>query len=114
MRALESRSEVCAEDRVGGAPTAASPLGSALGQDSSLEETRQAAMGRHEGAKERPSRPFGEIKTEHVDKSALTIAEPRRYPSKSIPGEAQACSYVTKAIRSPPSRFSKPRAPAEK
>jgi hypothetical protein len=81
MLALESRPEASAEDQVGSPPTAVSPLGSAVGRDSSLDETRQAAM-RHRGCKQRRSRAVAEIKTERIDKSALTIAEPRRYRNK--------------------------------
>jgi hypothetical protein len=77
---LESRPEVSAEDQVVGPTRSASPLGSAVVQDSSSEETRQAAMGR--GARQRRSRASTEIKAEHVDKSALTIGEPKRYRNK--------------------------------
>jgi len=82
MQVLQSRPEASTEDQVIGSPRAASPLGSAVVQDPSLVETRKAAMGGHKGGKQRRSRAFAEIKTEHVDKSSLTIAEPRRYRNK--------------------------------
>jgi hypothetical protein len=82
MQALQSRPEATTEDQVIDSPRAASPLGSAVVQDPSLVETRKAAMGGHKGGKQRRSRAFAEVKTEHVDKSALTIAEPRRYRNK--------------------------------
>src|SRR6266404_6071136 len=52
MQVLESRPEASAEDQFIGSPRAASPLGSAVVQDPSLEETRQAATGRHKGSKQ--------------------------------------------------------------
>jgi len=82
MQLLESRSEASAEDQVVGPPRAASPLGSAVVQDSSSEEMRKAAMGRHKGRRQRRSQASTELKAEHVDKSALTIGEPRRYRNK--------------------------------
>jgi hypothetical protein len=82
MQVLQSGPEASAEDQVVGPPRAASPPGSAAVQDPSLVETRQAAMERHKGGKQRRSRASAEIKAEHVDKSALTIAEPRRYRNK--------------------------------
>src|SRR5262249_33696973 len=59
-----------------------SPNGSAVVQRPSVEETRRVAAGRHKGGQQRRSRAVGELKAEHVDKSALTIAEPRRYRNK--------------------------------
>jgi hypothetical protein len=82
MQVLESRPEASTADQVVGQSGAASPLGSAFVQDPSSEETRQAAMGRHKGGKRRRSRADGELKAEHVDKSALTIGEPKRYRNK--------------------------------
>jgi len=82
MQVLELRPEASAEDQVVGLPRAASPLGSAVVQDSSQEEMRKAAMGRPKGGQRRRSRTDGELKAEHVDKSALTIGEPRRYRNK--------------------------------
>jgi hypothetical protein len=82
MQVLESRADASTEDQVIGSPMAASPLGSAVVQDPSLVETRQAAMRRQKAAQQRRSQAFDEIKTEHVDKSMLTIAEPRRYRNK--------------------------------
>jgi hypothetical protein len=82
MQVLESRSEASAEDQVVGPPRAASPLGSAVVQGPSSEEMRKAAMGRHKGGRQRRSPASIELKAEHVDKSALTIGEPRRYRNK--------------------------------
>src|SRR5216684_4313938 len=82
MQVLELRPEASAEDRVVGPPRAASQLGSAVVQDSSSEEMRKAAMGRRKGGRQRRSQASLELKAEHVDKSALTIGEPRRYRNK--------------------------------
>jgi hypothetical protein len=82
MQVLESGREASAEDQVVGSPGIASLPGSAIVQDPSLEETRQAATGRHKGSLLRRSRASDEVKAEHIDKSALTIAEPRRYRNK--------------------------------
>jgi hypothetical protein len=82
MQVLQSGPEASAEDQVVGPPTAASPLGSSVVQDPSSEEARQAVMGRHKDGQRRRSRAFDELKAEPVDKSALTIAEPRRYRNK--------------------------------
>jgi len=82
MQVLESGREASAEDQVVGSPGIASLPGSAIVQDPSLEETQQAAVGRHKGSQRRRSRASDEVKAEHIDKSALTIAEPRRYRNK--------------------------------
>src|SRR5258706_14804955 len=82
MQVLQSRPEASTEGQAVGPATAGSPLGSAVVEDPSLIETRKAAVGGHKGGKQRRSRAFAEIKTERVDKSALTIAEPRRYRNK--------------------------------
>jgi hypothetical protein len=82
MHVLQSGPDASTEDQVIGSPMAASPLGSAVVQDPSLQETPQAAMQRQKGAKQRRSRAFDEIKTEHDDKSMLMITEPRRYRNK--------------------------------
>jgi hypothetical protein len=79
IQALESRPDASAEDRVVDPPGTASPLRSAAVQDPSLEETRSAAR---EPRQQRRSRTSAELKAERVDKSALTIAEPRRYRNK--------------------------------
>jgi hypothetical protein len=81
MQVLESRPEASAVDHVVGPPRAASPLGSTVVQDSS-SEIRKAAMGRHKGGRQRRSQASIELKADHVDKSALTIGEPRRYRNK--------------------------------
>jgi hypothetical protein len=81
IQVLQSGPEASAEDQVG-PPSAASPLGSAVVRDPSSEETRQAVVGRHKGRQRRRSRADGELKAEHVDKSALTIGGPKRYRNK--------------------------------
>ena len=81
MQVLEAGREASAEDQVVGSPTA-SPPGSAIVQDPSLEETQQAAVGRHKGSQRRRSRASDEVKAERIDKSVLTIAEPRRYRNR--------------------------------
>ncbi len=47
-----------------------------------LEEKRLAALGRHKGSHQRRSPASAELKAEHIDKSVLTITEPRRYRNK--------------------------------
>jgi hypothetical protein len=82
MQVLESRPEASAEDHVVGPPRTASSLGSAVVQDSSSEEMQMAAMGRGKGGRQRRSQASIELEADHVDKSALTIGEPRRYRNK--------------------------------
>ncbi len=82
MQILESGPEASAEDQVVGPPRVASSLGSVASPDHSAEETRPAALGPRKGSRQRRSRAPAELKAEHVDKSALTIAEPRRYRSR--------------------------------
>src|SRR5262249_48142743 len=78
----ESRPDAFAEDRVVDPPGTESPLRSAAVQDPSLEETRSAAREPRKGSQQRRSRTSAELKAERVDKSTLTIAEPRRYRNK--------------------------------
>jgi hypothetical protein len=82
MQVLESGPEASAQDQVVGPRGTESSLKSAVTSDPSFEETRQAAMGPHKGGQQRRVRASAELKAEHVDKSALTIAEPRRYHNK--------------------------------
>jgi hypothetical protein len=82
MQMLESCPEASTEDHVVGPSRTASPLGLAVAQDPSLEETRRATLGPHKGGRQRRSRASAELKAEHVDKSTLTIAEPKRYRNK--------------------------------
>jgi hypothetical protein len=77
MQVLESHPEASAEDLAG-----PRPLESSVVRDPSLEETRQAALARHKGDQQRRLRTSTALKAEHVDKSALTITEPRRYRNK--------------------------------
>ena len=82
MHVLEPRPEASGQDQVVGPPRIASPLGLAVAQDPSLEETRCTSVGPHKAGRQRRSRASAELKAEHVDKSALKIAEPRRYRDK--------------------------------
>src|SRR5258708_29899389 len=77
MQVLESGREASAEDQVVGSPGIASLPGSAIVQDPSLEETRQAATGRHKGSQRRRSRAACELKAAHAVTSARTITQPR-------------------------------------
>jgi hypothetical protein len=43
---------------------------------------RKAAVGRRKGGRQRRSQASIELEADHVDKSALTIGEPRRYRNK--------------------------------
>jgi len=82
MQVLESHPEASAKDQVVGPPGGASPPGSAVIRNPSLEETRQAAIGHPKDGQQQRSQAVGKLKVEPVDKSALTIAEPRRYRDK--------------------------------
>jgi ERF superfamily len=79
MQAPESRPDASAERLAVCPPGTASTLESAVAQDPSLEEKQPAALGHHKGSQQRRSRASAVLKAEHVDKSALTIAESRRY-----------------------------------
>ena len=70
-------------------------------------------MGRHKGGQQRRSRASAELKAGHVDKSALTIAEPRRYRNKEhLRFVAQQACLVCGRKPSDPHhlRFMQPRA----
>jgi hypothetical protein len=113
MQVLESGLEASAADQVVGQSGVASPLGSAVVQNPSSEETRQAVVGRRKGRQPRRSRADGEFKAEHVDKSALTIGEPRRYRNKEhLRFVAQKACLVCGRMPSDPHhlRFMQPRA----
>src|SRR6266446_9755503 len=71
MQVLESHPEASSDNQVISPPRAGSTNGSAVVQDPSLEETRQAADVRHKGGRQRRSGASTELKAEHVDKSAL-------------------------------------------
>jgi hypothetical protein len=113
MQVLESCPEASAEGQIVGPPRAASRLKSAVTPDPGLEETRPAAMGPHKGGRQRRSRASAELKAEHVDKSALTIAEPKRYRNKEhLRFVAQQACLVCGRKPSDPHhlRFMQPRA----
>src|SRR5262249_48944934 len=78
MQVLESDPEASSEDEVVGPPRAASRLRSPVVQDPSSEVTRPAALARRKSGQQQRSQAFAELKPERVDKSSLTIAEPRR------------------------------------
>jgi hypothetical protein len=112
MQVLESHPEASAEGQIVGPPRAASRLKSAVTPDPTLEETRPAALGPHKGGRRR-SRASAELKAEHVDKSALTIAEPKRYRDKEhLRFVAQQACLVCGRKPSDPHhlRFMQPRA----
>jgi hypothetical protein len=78
MQVLETDLEASAQNQAVGLPQTASLLGSAVTSAPSLEDTQGAAIGH----KERRLPADAELRAEHVDKSALTISEPRRYRNK--------------------------------
>ena len=113
MQALESGPDASAEHLVAGPPGTASPLGSAVAESLSSEKTRSAVLGRQKGRNQRRSRASTELKTAHVDKSALTITEPRRYRNKEhLRFVAQQACLVCGRKPSDPHhlRFMQPRA----
>ena len=113
MQVLESRPDASAEDLAAGPPGTASPLGSAVAESLSLEKTRSAVLGRPKGTNQRRSRAPAEPKAAHVDKSALTITEPRRYRNKEhLRFVAQQACLVCGRKPSDPHhlRFAQPRA----
>jgi hypothetical protein len=78
-----------------------------------LEETRSTAQGRHKTGQQRRSRASAERKAEYVDKSALTITEPRRYRNQEhLRFVAQQACLVCGRKPSDPHhlRFMQPRA----
>jgi hypothetical protein len=81
MQVLERSPDRSADDLVAASPGTASPLGSAVAEIPSSEETRSAGLQLQKGRKQR-SRTSKGFKAERVDKSTLTIAEPRRYRNK--------------------------------
>ena len=82
MQVLESRPEASAEDLVVGPSGITSPLGSGVAELRSLEQLQSVAPGRQKSWQQRRSPISREVKAERVDKSALTITEPRRYRNK--------------------------------
>jgi hypothetical protein len=81
MQVLERSPDRSADDLVAAPPGTASPLGSAVAEIPSAEETRSAGLQPQKGRKQR-SRTSEEFEAERIDKSTLTIAEPRRYRNK--------------------------------
>jgi hypothetical protein len=82
MLVLRRSPEPPAEDLVAAPSGTTPPVGSAIAELSSSRESQSAAPGDQKSRQGRQSRTSGELKVERVDKSALTIAEPRRYRSK--------------------------------
>jgi hypothetical protein len=113
MQVLESRPDASAEYLAAGQSGTASSLGSVVVQDPSLEETRPTALRPQKGRRQRRSRTSGELKAEHVDKSVLTLTEPRRYRNKEhLRFVAQQACLVCGRKPSDPHhlRFMQPRA----
>ena len=79
MQLLERSPDRPADDLVA-APPATAPFGSAVAEIPSAGEVRPAESQPQKGRKR--SRTSKEFTAERVDKSALTIAEPRRYRNK--------------------------------
>jgi hypothetical protein len=82
-----------------------------------LEEKRPATLAHCKGSKQRRSRPSAGFKAEQVDKSALTIPEPRRYRKKEhLRFVAQQACLVCGRKPSDPHhlRFMQPRALSRK
>jgi ERF superfamily len=82
MQVLESGQDASAEHLVAGPPGTASPLRSAVAENLSLEKTRSAVLRPQKGGQHRRSRTSAALKAENVDKSALTLTEPRRYRNR--------------------------------
>ena len=113
MQVLESRPDASAEYLAAGPPGTASSLGSVVAQAPSLEETRPTALSRHKGGRQRRSRTAAALKGERIDKSALTITEPRRYRNQEhLRFVAQQACLVCGRKPSDPHhlRFTQPRA----
>jgi len=113
MQVLESRPDASAEYLAAGPPGTASSLGSVVAQAPSLEETRPTALSRHKGGRQRRSRTAAALQGERIDKSALTITEPRRYRNQEhLRFVAQQACLVCGRKPSDPHhlRFMQPRA----
>jgi hypothetical protein len=82
MLVLQTSPKPPAEELVAAASRTTSPLGSTVAQLPSSEDSESAAPEHQKSTQGRQSRTSGELKVERVDKSALAIAEPRRYRNK--------------------------------
>src|SRR5262249_53631477 len=82
MLVLQTSPEPLAEDSVAASSGTTSPLGSTVAEIPSSKESQSAALEHQKNRQERQSRTSGELKVERVDKSALAIAEQRRYRNK--------------------------------
>jgi hypothetical protein len=82
MLVLQTSPERPAEELVAAPSGTTSPLGSPVAELPSSQETQSAAPDQQSSAQRGQSRTSGELKVERVDKSALAIAEPRRYRNK--------------------------------
>ncbi len=112
MQVLETNPEPSAKV-LADPPRAASPLESNVAEIPSTKDPPPPALAPQTGQNQRRSRPHGELKPERVDKSALTIAEPRRYRNKEhLRFVAQQACLVCGRKPSDPHhlRFMQPRA----
>jgi ERF superfamily len=82
MLVLQTDPEPPAEELVAVRSGTTSPLGSAVAELPSAEESQSVAPEHQKSGQGLQSRPSRELKIKRVDKSALTIAEPRRYRNK--------------------------------
>jgi hypothetical protein len=82
MLVLQTTPEPPAEELVAVRLVTTSPLGSAVTEFPSAEESQSAAPEHQQNRQGRQSRTSEELKVERVDKSALAINEPRRYRNK--------------------------------
>jgi hypothetical protein len=113
MQVLERSPDRSADDLVAAPAGTAAPLGSAVAEIPSAEETRPPAPAPHKARQQRRSRRAKEFTAEPVDKSALTIAEPRRYRNKEHLRfvAQQACLVCGRKPADPHHlRFTQPRA----
>jgi hypothetical protein len=83
MLVLQTSPEPPAEGLVAVSSGTTSPLGSTVAELTSSKESQSTAPQHQKSRQERQSRMSGALKVERVDKSALAIAEPRRYRDKA-------------------------------
>jgi hypothetical protein len=113
MQVLQTSPEPSAEDLVVGPLATASPPGSIGSGNHSSEEPQPVALGPLGSGQQTRSRTSRDLMVERVDKSALTIAEPRRYRNKEhLRFVAQQACLVCGRKPSDPHhlRFTQPRA----
>ena len=113
MLVLQTSPEPPAEESVAVYSGTTSPLGSAVAEFPSAEESQSVAPEHQKSGQELQSRTSRELNVERVDKSALTIAEPRRHRNKQhLRVVAQQACLVCGRKPSDPHhlRFMQPRA----